>query len=275
MNAAGELRIHPLRGLPEVEVSARLGELIAARAALADGDVLVIAQKAVSKAEGRIRRLDSVVPGPRARELAAELGKEPALVELILAESREVLRAERGVLITETHHGFVCANAGIDSSNLPEEGTVCLLPEDPDASARNLRVEIASAMEREHGVGLAGHSARSASAEAHSMLPPTLAVVISDSFGRAWRLGQAEVAIGCAGLTPLDDWRGRSDAHGHELEATQIAIADEAAAAADLVRGKDSGVPAVVVRGLDRFVTPGDGPGAAALRRATADDLFR
>jgi coenzyme F420-0:L-glutamate ligase/coenzyme F420-1:gamma-L-glutamate ligase len=270
-----EVQVIPVDGLPEIEAGAKLGELIASEGEPRDGDVVVIAQKAVSKAEGRVRRLASVIPGAEACRLAAELGKEPALVELILEESKEVLRAERGVLITETHHGFVCANAGIDSSNLPDDETVCLLPEDPDASARQLRAEIASAMEREHGVGLGGHSARSASAEPHPMLPPTIAVVVSDSFGRAWRLGQAEVAIGCAGLTPLDDWRGRTDSHGRELEATLIAIADQAAAAADLVRSKDSRIPAVIVRGLDRFVTADDGPGAAALRRPPAEDLFR
>jgi coenzyme F420-0:L-glutamate ligase/coenzyme F420-1:gamma-L-glutamate ligase len=237
-------------GLPEIEKSAALGELIAEQAKPQGGDVVVISQKVVSKAEGQTRRLSSVIPGAEARKLAAVLGKEPALVELILEESREVLRAERGVLITETHHGFVCANAGIDSSNLPDDDTVCLLPEDPDASARRIRQEIVGE-------------------------EPAIAVVISDSFGRAWRLGQAEVAIGCAGLQPLDDWRGRHDTHGRELEATLVAIADEAAAAADLVRGKDSGVPAVVVRGLDRFVTAEDGPGAAALRRPRDEDLFR
>jgi coenzyme F420-0:L-glutamate ligase/coenzyme F420-1:gamma-L-glutamate ligase len=235
-------------GLPEIEEGVALGELISERAQIEAGDVVVIAQKVVSKAEGRLRRLSSVIPGAKARKLAAVLGKEPALVELILEESKEVLRAERGVLITETNHGFVCANAGIDSSNVPEDDTVCLLPEDPDASARRIRNEI---------VG------------------KDIGVVISDSFGRAWRLGQAEVAIGCAGLQPLDDWRGRADAHGRELEATMIAIADEAAAAADLVRGKDSHIPAVTIRGLERFVTPEDGPGAAALRRPAAEDLFR
>jgi coenzyme F420-0:L-glutamate ligase/coenzyme F420-1:gamma-L-glutamate ligase len=245
---SGELRVRPIDGVPEVEQGDSLGELIAARAEFEPGDVLVIAQKVVSKAEGRLRRLSSVIPGAEARKLAAVLGKEPALVELVLEESNEVLRAEGGVLIVETRHGFVCANAGIDSSNLPEDDTVCLLPEDPDASARRIRGELPVA---------------------------PIGVVIADSFGRAWRLGQAEVAIGCAGLQPIDDWRGRHDAHGRELEATLIAVADEAAAAADLVRGKDSGVPAVIVRGLDRFVTTEDGPGAQSLRRPRSDDLFR
>jgi coenzyme F420-0:L-glutamate ligase/coenzyme F420-1:gamma-L-glutamate ligase len=242
-----EVRALPVESLPEVAAGDPLGELIAARADLHDGDVIVIAQKAVSKAEGRVRKLPSVIPGAEARKLAAVLGKEPALVQLILEESREVLRAERGVLIVETHHGFVCANAGIDTSNLPEPDSACLLPEDPDASARRIRNEIPA------GVG----------------------VVISDSFGRAWRLGQSEVAIGCAGLKPLDDWRGRTDAHGQELQATQIAVADEIAAAADLARTKDSGVPAVIVRGLASYVTSEDGPGAQALRRPPAEDLFR
>jgi coenzyme F420-0:L-glutamate ligase/coenzyme F420-1:gamma-L-glutamate ligase len=246
-----ELRAIPIAGLPEVTEGMALGELIAARAELVDGDVVVVSQKVVSKAEGRIRRLSSVLPGGEARRLAAVLGKEPALVELILEESSEVLRAERSVLIVETRHGFVCANAGIDSSNLPEDDAVCLLPEDPDASARRIREEIRVA------TGAA------------------VAVIVSDSFGRAWRLGQAEVAIGCAGIIPLDDWRGRRDAGGRELEATLIAVADEAAAAADLVRDKASRVPAAIVRGLDRYVTEDDGPGAAALRRPHDEDLFR
>ncbi len=250
MSAAPELRIVPVSGLPEFAEGMRVGEEIAARAELLDGDVVVISQKVVSKAEGRIRRLSSVLPGGEARRLAAMLGKEPTLVELILEESREVLRAERGVLITETRQGLVCANAGIDTSNLPEPETVSLLPEDPDASARRIRDEIVTA-------------------------GPTVAVIVSDSFGRAWRLGQAEVAIGCAGIAPLDDWRGRGDAGGRELEATLIAVADEAAAAADLVRDKASGVPVAIVRGLHRFVGPDDGPGAAALRRPAAEDLFR
>lgn len=244
---SGELRVIPVAGMPEVREGDRVGELIAARAELQDGDVVVISQKVVSKAEGMVRRLAEVDPSAQAHEMANKLGKEAELVELVLSESRKVLRAERGVLITETHHGLVCANAGIDASNLPEDGTVCLLPADPDASARRIRAE----------------------------LPLPVAVVIADSFGRAWRLGQAEVAIGCAGLAPLDDWRGRRDAHGRELAATAIAVADQVAAAADLVRSKDSGVPAAIVRGLGHHVTAKDGPGADALRRPPAEDLFR
>jgi coenzyme F420-0:L-glutamate ligase / coenzyme F420-1:gamma-L-glutamate ligase len=243
---SGELRVVPVEGIPEVKEGDRVGVLIAERVDLEDGDVIVISQKIVSKAEGQVRRLSDVAPSERARELAKRLGKEAELVELVLSESREVLREER-VLITETHHGFVCANAGIDSSNLPEDGTVCLLPKDPDASAQQVRAEV----DRKIGV------------------------VIADSFGRAWRLGQAEVAIGCAGLRPLDDWRGRHDTSGRELSATVIALADEVAAAADLVREKDSQVPAVVVRGLGRYVGAEDGPGAAALRRPPGEDLFR
>jgi coenzyme F420-0:L-glutamate ligase/coenzyme F420-1:gamma-L-glutamate ligase len=248
---SGAIFVAPVEGLPEIAEGMPLGSLIAERADLRDGDVLVVSQKVVSKAEGRVRRLSSVLPGAEARRLGALLGKEPALVELILEQSREVLRAERGALIVETHHGLVCANAGIDSSNLPEDDAVSLLPDDPDASARRLRAELREASD------------------------VAVAVIVSDSFGRAWRLGQAEVAIGCAGIEPLDDWRGRRDAGGRLLQATAIAIADEAAAAADLVRDKASGVPAAVVRGLGEHVVEEDGPGAAAIRRPREEDLFR
>ena len=247
----GELKVLGVEGLPEFSEGMLVGEEIAVRVELQAGDVVVVSQKIVSKAEGRVQQLSSAIPGAEARKLAAVLGKDPALVELILEESREVLRAERGVLIVETKHGLVCANAGIDSSNLPQEGTVSLLPENPDASARRIRAELQEA----------------------SGVP--VAVIVSDSLGRAWRLGQAEVAIGCAGLAPLDDWRGRADANGRKLEATLIAVADEAAAAADLVRNKASRVPAAVVRGFDRHVTDDDGPGAKALQRPHAEDLFR
>jgi coenzyme F420-0:L-glutamate ligase / coenzyme F420-1:gamma-L-glutamate ligase len=250
--SGGEVRVRPVVGLLEIAAGDPLGALIAERAGtLVDGDVVVISQKVVSKAEGRTRRLSSVIPSGEAGKLARILGKEPNLVQLILEESAEVVRAERGVLIVETKHGFVCANAGIDSSNVDGDDTVLLLPEDPDASARRLRSEIGDAAGARIGV------------------------VIADSFGRAWRIGQAEVAIGCAGLVPIDDWRGRHDVNGRELMATQIAIADEAAGAADLVRDKAAAVPAVVVGGLGRWVTADDGPGAAAIRRPREDDLFR
>ncbi|HXS46510.1 MAG TPA: coenzyme F420-0:L-glutamate ligase [Solirubrobacterales bacterium] len=251
MNRSEELRVIPVIGLPEFSEGKSIGAEIATHTELLEGDVVVVSQKIVSKVEGQVHRLGAVIPGAEARRLGAVLGKEPALVELILAESREVLRAERGVLITETRHGFVCANAGVDSSNLPEADTVSLLPEDPDASARRIRAEIR---------GAAG-------------INP--AVIVSDSLGRAWRLGQAEVAIGCAGITPIDDWRGRPDSGGRKLEATMIAIADQAAAATDLVRDKVSRIPAAIVRGLDRYVIADDGPGAVALRRPRGEDLFR
>jgi coenzyme F420-0:L-glutamate ligase/coenzyme F420-1:gamma-L-glutamate ligase len=245
-----------LVGMPEVrpgdDLAALLAEAAARAGGLRDGDVLCVAHKVVSKAEGRLRRLADVAPGRRAAELAAQAGKDPRHVQAVLDESAEVLRAERGVLICVTRHGFVCANAGVDASNAGAGDVVVLLPEDPDGSARVLR----AALRERTGVAPA--------------------VVITDSFGRAWRLGQSEVAIGVAGLAPLDDWRGRPDADGRELTATAIAVADEVAATADLARGgKDSRVPAALVRGLDRHVTADDGPGAAALVRPAAEDLFR
>jgi coenzyme F420-0:L-glutamate ligase/coenzyme F420-1:gamma-L-glutamate ligase len=240
--------------MPEVRPGDDLAALVAAACPpdLADGDVLVVASKVASKAEGRSVRLAGITPGEEALRIAAQAeDKDPRLVQLALDESAAVLRAERGVLIVETHQGFVCANAGIDLSNLPGEDEALLLPEDPDGSARALRAGI----ERERGV--------------------RPAVVLSDSFGRAWRVGQVDVAIGAAGLSPLDDWRGRRDVHGRELRATLLAVADAVAAAADLARSKDTSEPVVLVRGLERFVTPDDGPGAAALRRPRSEDLFR
>jgi coenzyme F420-0:L-glutamate ligase/coenzyme F420-1:gamma-L-glutamate ligase len=242
-----ELHVRSLAALPEVRPGDDLAALLAAAGAdaVGGGDVLVVAHKVVSKAEGAVVALDEVRPGGRARDLAGRLAKDPRHVQVVLDQSAAVLRAERGVLVCRTHHGFVCANAGVDASNAAP-GTVVCLPRDPDASARALRV------------ALAGRPA----------------VVISDSFGRAWRHGQADVAIGLAGLAPLEDWRGRADAGGRELRATWIAVADQAAAAADLVRAKDSRRPAAVVRGLERHVTADDGPGAAALVRPASEDLF-
>jgi coenzyme F420-0:L-glutamate ligase/coenzyme F420-1:gamma-L-glutamate ligase len=212
---------------------------------------VVVAHKIVSKAEGRVRRLAGVEPTERARELAEPVGKDPRAVQVVLDETVELLRAERGVLICVTRHGLVCANAGVDASNAAAPDELILLPEDPDASARALRAGI----ERERGV--------------------RPGVIVSDSFGRAWRIGQTDVAIGAAGICAVDDWRGRSDRAGRELRATVIAAADAIAGAADLARAKDSYEPAVVVRGLDHLVTAGDGPGGAALRRARDEDLFR
>jgi coenzyme F420-0:L-glutamate ligase/coenzyme F420-1:gamma-L-glutamate ligase len=244
------LTLAALPGLPEVRPGDDLAALLAQAAARLEGglaatDVLAVAHKVVSKAEGRVIALDDVTPGPDARALATAHDKDPRHVQVILDESAEVLRADRGRLICRTRHGFVCANAGVDASNAGAAGTLVLLPADPDGSARALRRRLGCA------------------------------VVISDSFGRAWRVGQSDVALGCAGLAPADDWRGRPDAGGRDLAATVIAIADEAAAAADLVRGKDTREPAVRIRGLERHVTGSDGPGAAALVRAPEDDLFR
>jgi coenzyme F420-0:L-glutamate ligase/coenzyme F420-1:gamma-L-glutamate ligase len=248
----GAFEAFALRGLPEIAQGDDLAALIAAaETALRDSDIVVVAHKAVSKAQGRVRRLAEIDPSDRAHELAAEHDKDPRHVQVILDEAAELVRAERGVLIVRTHHGFVCANAGIDESNVPAEGTVVLLPLDPDGTARGLRARL-----RE----LTGRAP---------------AVLITDSFGRAWRRGQLDSAIGAAGLRPFDDWRGRRDRHGRELHATMIAVADAVAAAADLVRAKDSGEPVVIVRGLGEHVHADDGPGAAALLRSHAEDLFR
>ena len=245
------ISVTALAPLPEVRPGDDLVALVLdASDGLLDGDVLVLAHKVVSKAEGRLRRLPDVEPGERAVALAADHDKDPRAVQVVLDESEAVIRAQRGVLICRTRHGFVCANAGVDASNAPDHETLVLLPADPDRSARALR----AALRERAGVAPA--------------------VVIADSFGRAWRHGQCDVAIGIAGLTALDDWRGRRDPVGLELRATVIAVADEAAAAADLVRDKASREPAVIVRGLARFVTAQDGRGAAALVRPIAEDLF-
>jgi coenzyme F420-0:L-glutamate ligase / coenzyme F420-1:gamma-L-glutamate ligase len=260
----GNVSFRSLSGLPEIRPGDDLGPMLAQAVAeqqpplrLLDGHILVIAQKAVSKAEGALVRLQDVHPGARAIELAAaaeeggESRRDPRAVQVVLDQSAEILRAQRSVLICRTHHGFVCANAGVDASNSPSQDIVIVLPEDPDASARRIRARL-----RE----LTGVSP---------------GVLITDSFGRAWRHGQCDVAIGCAGVRPLEDWRGRSDAHGRELTATWLAVADAVAAAADLARRKDSGEPAVLVEGLQRLVSDDDGPGARSLIRPSDEDLFR
>ncbi len=247
-----------LDGVPEIVPGDDLAALIAEAldrtpeaAGVQDTDLLVIAHKVVSKAEGRIRVLAEVEPGPRALELAEQLDKDPRQVQAVLDESREVLRATRGVMICVTHHGFVCANAGVDASNASAPGTLITLPRDPDGSARGLRRRLRELT----GVGPA--------------------ILITDSFGRAWRHGQVDVAIGCAGVAPLEDWRGLPDAAGRIMNATWLAVADQLAGAADLARSKDGRQPLVLVRGSERHITSGDGPGAAQLLRPEAEDLFR
>lgn len=248
---AAALSLRAVAGLPEVRPGDDLAALLLAAAPdLHDADVLCIAHKVVSKAEGRVVELAGVEPSAEAHALAASHGKDPRHLQVVLDETAAIVRQRPGVLICRTRHGFVCANAGVDASNAGGADRLVLLPIDPDASARALR----AALRERAGVAPA--------------------VVVTDSFGRAWRHGQCEVAIGVAGLATVDDWSGRVDADGRSLRATAVAIADEAAAAADLVRAKDSREPAVIVRGLERHVTADDGPGAAALVRPPEEDLF-
>ncbi len=239
--------------MPEVSAGDDLAALIveALDTELGEGQVVAIAHKVVSKAEGAVVALAGIAPSPRAREIAGEQHKDPRAVQVVLDQSQEVLRAAGGVLICRTHHGFVCANAGVDASNAASADNLIVLPADPDASARRLRARL------------------------RELTGAQVAVLISDSFGRAWRHGQCDVAIGCAGLQPLEDWRGRADSAGRELRATWLAVADAIAATADLARAKDSREPVVILGGLERFVTAQDGPGAGALLRPMAEDLFR
>jgi len=254
----------PLEGLPEIAAGADLAEAIASSLAsttslanapgshhLRAGDVLVIAHKVVSKAENRVRSLSDVLPSERATRLARPGDKDPRLVQVVLEEAREVVRAAAGVIVCETHHGFVCANAGVDQSNVPGDDTVLMLPLDPDASARGIRARLR---------------------EVTGVAP---GIVISDSFGRAWRTGQSDIAIGLAGVAALEDWRGREDANGREMHATVIAIADLLAGTADLARSKDASQPVVLIRGAERHVSNDDGPGISPLLRERSRDLFR
>jgi coenzyme F420-0:L-glutamate ligase/coenzyme F420-1:gamma-L-glutamate ligase len=235
----------PVEGLPEVREGDDLASLIASAASFEDGDVVVVAQKVASKAEGRVVRLADVEPSPQARDLAD--GEDPRRLEVILRESVRLVRTRPPLVIAETRHGFVCASAGVDASNAPEAETVVLLPLDPDESAQRLRERLEDLTDRR------------------------LAVIVSDSFGRAWRQGTTDVAIGCSGLAPLLDLHGRHDAAGYELHATVIAVADELAGAAELVRGKLERVPVAIVRGY-----AGGGDGRAQEIVMPADrDLFR
>ena len=239
------ISILPVEGLPEIGEGDDLAALIAQRAELADGDVLVVAQKVVSKAEGRVVRLDEVEPSEQARELAGT--GDPRQFEVILRESVRLVRVRPPLVIAETRHGFVCASAGVDASNAAEPGSVVLLPEDPDASAARLREGL------------------------RELIGADIGVIVSDSFGRPWRQGTTDVAIGLAGVKPLLDLKGVRDPMGYELHATVIAVADELAGAAELVLGKTDRVPAAVIRGVD---ARGEGS-ARDLVMPPERDLFR
>jgi coenzyme F420-0:L-glutamate ligase / coenzyme F420-1:gamma-L-glutamate ligase len=247
-----QLRLFRIPGLPEIRKGQDLAKSVVAAVRkvglrFEEGDVLVVAQKIVSKAEGSVVSLAAVQPSERAQALGAQLKKDPRAVELVLQESRRILRSER-VLITETRHGFVCANAGIDHSNVPGEDNVTLLPRDPDGSAEKL----AEGLRKRTG--------------------KHIGVIISDTFGRPWRLGLIDVAIGAAGLPVLLDLRGTRDREGKLLMATVLAVADQLAAAAGLLMGKSEGVPAVLVRG---YRYKGTSEKAARILRPAAEDLFR
>ena len=246
------IEIIPLIGMPEIVPGDDLAGFIVQAARqhslpIEAGNLFVIAQKIVSKAEGKIVRLDSVNPSKRAVRWALKYNKDARVIELVLREARRIVRMEKGVIVAETRHGFICANAGVDTSNTPP-GTAVLLPEDPDRSARRLKVNLAG----EFGV--------------------PVAILISDTFGRPWREGLVNVALGVAGIDPLLDYRGKRDASGKALQATVLAVADELASAAELVMGKSNGIPVALIRGL--ALAPGLGSGCDLIRPAK-QDLFR
>jgi coenzyme F420-0:L-glutamate ligase/coenzyme F420-1:gamma-L-glutamate ligase len=247
-----DIRIIPVEGIPEIHPGDDLSSMIAAAVREGGGlqasDVVVVTQKVVSKAEGRIVDLESVTPGAFARQVAEMWEKDARQVEVVLGESRRIVRMGHGVMICETHHGFICANAGVDASNVEKTGTVCLLPVDSDASASKIRAHLT----REFGVDCA--------------------VIISDSFGRPWREGIVNFAIGCAGMLPLLDYTGQHDPAGYELRVTAMAVVDEFAAAAELAHGKLARVPVAIIRGA--AYTPGEGTVASLIREAEKD-LFR
>jgi coenzyme F420-0:L-glutamate ligase / coenzyme F420-1:gamma-L-glutamate ligase len=239
-----------VEGFPEVRPGDDLNRMISGAVArdLRPRDVLVVTHKIVSKAEGRLVDLRTIEPSTLAKGYATRYGKDPRQIEVVFRESRRIVRMDRGIIISETHHGFVCANAGVDASNVPDDDTVCLLPVDPDASARRLRDALAD----DPGV--------------------EVAVVISDSFGRTWRHGITDVAIGVAGMDPVADYRGQRDPHGFPMEASVLAIADELAAAAELVMGKTEGIPLAIVRGYSYSPVSGS---ARELLMPPERDMFR
>jgi coenzyme F420-0:L-glutamate ligase / coenzyme F420-1:gamma-L-glutamate ligase len=250
--AGGSISATAIEGIPEIRPGDDLADFIWAaardsRTPITDTEVLVVAHKVVSKSEGRIRRLSDVQPGSTAIELAEQLGRDPRHVQVVLEESREVVRASRGTLICVTHHGFVCANAGVDQSNVDAD-TACLLPEDADRSAAALRARLRD---------LTGHD---------------LAIIVADTFGRPWREGLVNVAVGLSGLEPIVSYLGQEDPAGHVLQATILALADELAGAAEPVMGKLDRVPVAIVRGLD---WPRGEGSSRALLRDPARDLFR
>ncbi len=241
-----------VEGIPEVRPGDGVADLILAAAerqgtAIRSDDLLVVGQKIVSKAEGRLVRLADVTPSPVATAMAAELARDARLVEVILRESRRVVRMDKGVLIVETHHGWICANAGVDQSNV-DLGTVALLPEDSDRSARQLRDRI------------------------RALTGADVGVIVADTFGRPWREGLTNIAIGVAGVAPLRSYLGEHDPAGHTLQATILAVADELAGAAELVMGKLDRVPAVIIHGLG---LPAGDQGSKPLLRDPSRDLFR
>ncbi len=247
-----EYRVIGVTGIPLVQDRDDLAALIVEAAAaqgtpLEDGDALIVTQRIVSKAEGRVRPLDEFEPTPFARDYARRVEKDPRLVEVVLRESTRIVRQVGNVLITQTRHGFICANAGVDASNVGGEDLVSLLPLDPDASCRRIR----DAVRERLGV--------------------ELAVVMTDTFGRPWREGQTNIAIGVAGLLPMRSYVGKRDMDGRELTVTTICVADELAGASELVMGKLDAIPAVIVRGFD--YDRGEGS-TAEIVRARESDLF-
>lgn len=242
------MRIIPVEGLPEVEAGADLAALVHGAVELADGDIVVITSKVVSKAEGCAVDLDYVVPSEFAATWGTRWEKDPRVVEIVLRESRRIVRQVGPVLITETHHGFVCANSGVDQSSSGAQGRILTLPADPDASARRAR-------------------------ERFAVLGVDVAVIVTDTFGRPWREGQTDIAIGIAGMHPLRSYIGETDPHGHEFRVQEICVADELAAAGELVKGNTSRIPVAVVRGYPW--TPDDTASMAPVLRESSRDLFR
>ena len=241
------IELHPVTGLPEIEPGDDLAALIAERADFLDGDILVVAQKVVSKAEGRLRDMREITPSGPALEIAKRNGSDPRQVQAVLDESVRLVRTER-VIIAQTRHGFICANAGVDHSNVPGGEILCLLPDDPDASAARLRDQLGQ------------------------RTGTTLAVIVSDTFGRAWRIGIQNVALGVAGMPAVVDYRGRDDDFGRTMLGTVVAVADELAGAAELAMGKTDRVPAVIIRGYRAEGEPGTG---RELIRPAEEDMFR